>query len=127
MPIDVAAERLDAAQSIQDESSLVLEFRQSTYLDDVKAGETTVYAPALLDLSKPSRDRDIETEDLVVTVAALQCTSAGALLTTPLALEAGDRVVYGGKQLPVLRPNAVEPTGTPIIYDRLVAGIRQAS
>lgn len=127
MAIDAVAKRLDAAKKIRDKVSLVLQFERNTYAAGVKTGVTNVYAPGIVEFVVPSQERDIEQGDVVVTVAALQSDSAGNLTDSALVLDLGDRLVYEGKKIPILRPNPVKPTGTTIIYDRLVAGVRKSA
>lgn len=126
MAIDVAKKRLDAATKILSKTGLVLEFIGATFTDGIRSDAASVYAPAILESVRPSLNADIETGDLVFTVAALQSDSAGVLTSTVLDLSAGDHVVYDGRRTPILRPNVVAPTGAPILYDRLVAGTRVA-
>lgn len=129
MAVDVVGKRQKAAAKFRNETDLLLSFEQPTYTADVKTGETVVYAYGLLDAETPSRDRDVENEDVILTVAALQVDATGALLEpeTVLVLAAGDLLVWEGRKIPVLRPRAVAPTGEPIIYDRLVAGVRKSA
>ena len=129
MPIDVIGKRQKAAAKFKEKTNLLLSFEQPTFTGDLKTGEAKVYAYGLLDAEKPSRNRSIENEDVVLTVAALQTDAAGELLDpeTILLLAAGDKLLWEGRKIPVLRPMAVAPTGSPIIYDRLVAGVRKSA
>ena len=131
MPIDVIGKRRGVAVDLKEKADLLLSFEQPVYTADVKTGEAVVYAHGLLEAEKPSRDRSIENEDVILTVAALQVDAAGELLDpeTVLLLAAGDKLLWEGRKIPVLRPMAVAPTGpdSPIIYDRMVAGVRKSA
>ncbi len=130
MALDVAKERLDAAVTIRDEVNLLLEFEKPSFVDRVRQTvPETVFGWGLLELAKPSRDRDIESEDLDFTVSALQTDAAGEFLDpeTVLEIAAGDKLVWLGRPFSVIRPTAIAPTGEPIIYDGLIARIQKSA
>ena len=124
MPIDFVGKRRTAAEQLQDKG-FILELQQPVYSGEKKMGVTVTYAWALLDSANPSQDRDIANQDLVFTVAALQSDVTGKILDLVLVITMADFVVFEKRRYPVLRPNIVGPTGDPIIYDQLLAGIRK--
>jgi len=123
------AKRLGAAYKIKNSGyAVVLTVERAIYSGGKKIGVSAQYTHALVDSHVPSQDRDLRNEDIVLVVSGLQCDVNGDILdTTPILIEHGDFVVWDSRRLPVIRPNAVEPQGVAILYDRLVAGVRKVA